>query len=217
VLWGAVMQSGVHATCSGHDYPTRTILAPSEFLQHGRALLDHFERTAETQTLLMKDDELQSTIEALEDSCEKAQPPSHRLEHGLHPWVTFLIMPVFALANAGVDLRGGFDAGVSHPVMLGDAGSALGKPIGITLASWLAVRSKIASLPTGVTWNHIHGAGWLGGIGFTMSLFVAGLAFTDESLLTIAKVGILTGSALASIVGSVLLLRGWRGTPVNGS
>lgn len=221
-LWGAVMQSGVHATIAGvvlaMTIPTRTVLAPSEFVQHGRALLDHFERAAETQSLVMKDEELQSAIEALEDSCEKVQPPLHRLEHGLHPWVTFLIMPVFALANAGVDLRGGLGSGISHPVMLGVMlGLPLGKSIGITLASWLAVRSKIASLPTGVTWNHVHGAGWLGGIGFTMSLFVAGLAFTDESLLTIAKVGILAGSALASIVGSVLLLRGRRPMPVNGS
>jgi NhaA family Na+:H+ antiporter len=84
----------------------------------------------------------------------------------------------------------------------------LGKPIGIMLASWLAVRLRFASLPAGVTWNHIHGAGWLGGIGFTMSLFVAGLAFSDEALLTIAKLGILTASALASLVGSALLLRG---------
>jgi NhaA family Na+:H+ antiporter len=222
VLWVAVMQSGVHATIAGvvlaMTIPTRTILAPSQFLLHSRAVLDHFERAAQTQTLVMKDEELQSAIEALEDSCEKVQPPLHRLEHGLHPWVTFVIMPVFALANAGVDLRGGFAAGALHPVVLGvTLGLLLGKPIGITMASWLAVRLKIASLPAGVTWNHVHGAGWLGGIGFTMSLFVAGLAFTDGLLLTIAKVAILTGSVLASIVGSVLLLRGRSVAPVNGS
>jgi NhaA family Na+:H+ antiporter len=156
----------------------------------------------------MKDEELQSVIEALEDSCEKVQPPLHRLEHGLHPWVTFLIMPVFALANAGVVFEGRV-ANLSEPVMLGVLlGLLLGKPIGITLASWLAVRSKLASLPDGLTWSHIQGAGWLGGIGFTMSLFVAGLAFHDERLLTISKLGILTGSTLAGIAGSALLLRG---------
>jgi NhaA family Na+:H+ antiporter len=86
-------------------------------------------------------------------------------------------------------------------------GLLLGKPIGITLAAWLAVRLKLASLPAGIGWNHIHGASWLGGIGFTMSLFVAGLAFRDEGLLTLSKLGILAGSTLAGIAGSALLLR----------
>jgi NhaA family Na+:H+ antiporter len=212
VLWAAVLQSGVHAAIAGVilaiTIPSRTALAPSEFLLHSRAVLGHFEAAAKNETIVMKDEELQSAIEALEDSCQKVQPPLHRLERALHPWVTFFIMPVFALANAGVVFGGSFGGNLSHPVMLGVAlGLLVGKPIGITLAAWLAVRSKLASLPAGVTWNHIHAAGWLGGIGFTMSLFVAGLAFRDEALLTIAKVGILTGSALASLVGSLLLLR----------
>ena len=212
VLWIAVLQSGVHATIAGvvlaMTIPSRTVLAPLQFLSHSRAVLDHFERTADSKSDVMRDEELQSAVEALEDSCEKVQPPLHRLEHGLHPWVTFLIMPVFALANAGVVFEGSFAAGLSQPVMLGVMlGLLLGKPIGITLAAWLAVRSKLASLPDGLTWNHIHGAGWLGGIGFTMSLFVAGLAFRDERLLTISKLGILVGSTLAGIAGSALLLR----------
>jgi NhaA family Na+:H+ antiporter len=86
-------------------------------------------------------------------------------------------------------------------------GLVIGKPVGITLASWLAVRLRLATLPDGVCWGHIHGAGWLGGIGFTMSLFVAGLAFGDEALLKIAKLGILVASSLAALIGSTLLLR----------
>ena len=118
-------------------------------------------------------------------------------------------MPVFALANAGVVSEGNVAATLSQPVTLGVIfGLLFGKPIGITLAAWLAVRSKLASLPDGLRWSHIHGAGWLGGIGFTMSLFVAGLAFDNGALLTISKVGILVGSTLAGIFGSVLLLRG---------
>jgi Na+:H+ antiporter, NhaA family len=96
----------------------------------------------------------------------------------------------------------------AHPITLGViAGLLIGKPIGITLASWVAVRTGLASLPSGVGWMRLHGAGWLGGIGFTMSLFVAGLAFTDEVMLTMSTLGILTGSTCAAIIGSVLLRR----------
>jgi NhaA family Na+:H+ antiporter len=216
VLWFAVLQSGVHATIAGvvlaMTIPSRTVLAPFDFLSHSRAVLNHFERSADNESNVMRDEELQSAIEALEDSCEKVQPPLHRLEHGLHPWVTFVIMPMFALANAGVVFEGRLASNPSQPVMLGVIlGLLFGKPIGITLASWLAVRSRLASLPGGLNWNHIHGAGWLGGIGFTMSLFVAGLAFDNEGMLTFSKLGILAGSTLAGIVGSALLLRGRPG------
>jgi NhaA family Na+:H+ antiporter len=188
--------------------PSRTVLAPFDFLSHSRTVLDHFERADDDESTVMRDEELQSAIEALEDSCEKVQPPLHRLEHGLHPWVTFVIMPVFALANAGVVFEGNPASNLSQPVMLGVMlGLLFGKPIGITLASWLAVRSGLGSLPAGLKWSHIHGAGWLGGIGFTMSLFVAGLAFDNERMLTISKLGILAGSTLAGVVGSILLLR----------
>jgi NhaA family Na+:H+ antiporter len=212
VLWVAVLQSGVHATIAGVvlalTIPSRTVLAPFDFVSHGRAVLDHFERAANNESNVMRDEELQSAVEAMEDSCEKVQPPLHRLEHGLHPWVTFLIMPMFALANAGVAFDSSFAANLSHPVMLGVMlGLLLGKPIGITAAAWLAVRSKLAWLPAGVGWAQIHGAGWLAGIGFTMSLFVAGLAFKSEGLLTISKIGVLMGSTVAGIVGSALLLR----------
>lgn len=212
LLWVTVLQSGIHATIAGvalaFTIPARTTLRPREFLQHGRALLDHFERAAGSEKSIMNDDEQQAAIEALENACERVQPPLHRMEHALHNWVTFLIMPVFALANAGVALTGNVSETFSQPVTLGVVlGLLLGKPIGITFASWLAVRSGVASLPAGVTWSHIHGAGWLGGIGFTMSLFVAGLAFAEEPQLTTAKLGILFASLCAGITGSMLLLR----------
>lgn len=212
ILWEAVLQSGVHATIAGVllaiTIPTRTELDPRQFVFHGRAVLDHIERTADRETKVMAHEELQGAIEALEDSCEKVKPPLHRLEHALHPWVTFLVMPVFALANAGITYDGKFVANLSNPTMLGIIlGLVLGKPIGITLASWLAVRLRLAALPAGVNWKHIHGAGWLGGIGFTMSLFVAGLAFDDAVVLRVAKLGIFTASALAALVGSAFLFR----------
>ena len=188
--------------------PSRTELNPNEFLLRSRAVLDHFERTAQSEKTVMNDEEQQVAIETLEDSCEQVQPPLHRLEHGLHPWVTFFVMPIFALANAGVALDGTAFTSLVQPVPLGVVlGLVLGKPIGITLASWLAVRTGFGSLPAGITWPHIHGASWLGGIGFTMSIFVAGLAFQDEALLNAAKLGIFTASLLAGIAGSALLLR----------
>jgi len=178
-------------------------------VQHGRAVLDHFERAAQTERFdILSDIEQQIAVDALEDACEKVQPPLHRLEHALHPWVTFLIMPLFALANAGVSLSGDLGNAVAQPITLGIVlGLVLGKPIGVTLASWLAVRLGLASLPENVSWSHIHGAGWLAGIGFTMSLFMTSLAFSSDVHLTAAKLGILIASLCAGIVGSAILMR----------
>ena len=215
LLWLAVLASGVHATIAGvalaMAIPVRTPLDVQQFVLRGRRTLDYFEAAGVPDGSLMTNEEQQAAVHALEDACEKVQPPLHRMEHALHPWVTFFIMPVFALANAGVVLTGDIAATLSQPVALGIiAGLVLGKPVGIVLASWLAVRSGLASLPAGVSWSHIHGAGWLGGIGFTMSLFIAGLAFTDAGLLTMAKLGILTASLIAGIVGSLVLMRAPR-------
>ena len=213
VLWLAVLQSGVHATIAGvvlaMTIPSKTELNASGFLQHSREILAHFERWADSEKGVMTDEEQQIAIDALEDACEKVQPPLYRLEQGLHPWVTFLIMPVFALANAGVVLGGGLMMDhLPEPVTLGVAlGLLLGKPIGIGLVSWLAVKFGLAILPVGVDWNHIHGAAWLAGIGFTMSLFIAALALPNPELLKTAKYGILAGSLCAGIVGSLILLR----------
>lgn len=217
VLWLAVLDSGVHATIAGvllaMTIPSRTQLDAPEFLRHCRRILAHVESRAHQETDVMKDEEQQVAVEALEAACEKVQPPLYRLEDALHPWVTFVIMPVFALANAGVALSGSLRDHLSETITLGVAiGLMLGKPLGIGLASWLAVRVKLAVLPAGVTWRHIHGAAWLGGIGFTMSLFIAALAFPDPDLLKMAKFGILAGSLGAGVVGYVLLLRTGRGT-----
>jgi Na+:H+ antiporter, NhaA family len=111
VLWYCVLLSGIHATIAGVllalTIPSRTELNPHQFLTRGRAILDHFHSTAVSDKGVLNDDNQQMAIEALEDACEKVQPPLHVLEHGLHPWVTFFIMPVFALANAGVSFGEG--------------------------------------------------------------------------------------------------------------
>ncbi len=216
VVWCFMLASGVHVTIAGVALalviPARTTFNPHQFLLTGRRLLQHFEKASESGDRFLSSDEQQTALHTLEEACEHVQPPLHRMEHALHPWVTFLIMPVFALANAGVHLAGSFVAEAGQPaslqVMAGVLfGLLIGKPLGITAASWLAVRLRLASLPAGVTWGHIHGAGWLGGIGFTMSLFIAGLAFTDERLLIMAKVGILLASVCAGLIGSFLLRR----------
>jgi len=211
VLWLAVLHSGVHATIAGvllaMTIPSRTELNAPEFLQRSRGILEHFEHCADKGKGVMTDEEQQVTIDALEDTCEKAQPPLYRLEQALHPWVTFLIMPVFALANAGVVLSGDIAQHLREPVTLGVAlGLLLGKPIGIGVASWFAVKIRWAMLPSGVRWKHIHGAAWLGGIGFTMSLFIAALAFPNQDLLAAAKMGVLAGSLFAGMIGSMILL-----------
>ncbi len=150
-------------------------------------------------------------IEQLVADCERAEPPMLRFEHALVPWSKHVIMPVFALSNAGVTLGGGAGSALIHPISLGIiCGLMLGKPIGIVAFSWLGTRSGVASLPTGVSWRQILGAGMLGGIGFTMSLFVANLAFGATDTLEVAKVGILAASLVSGIIGAVVLSRRGR-------
>jgi len=128
--------------------------------------------------------------------------PLEYLERLLHPWVSFVVMPVFALANAGVAFH---PRDVTDPVAVAvAAGLVVGKPVGIVVASWLAVRTGVARLPAGVGWGALAGAGLLAGIGFTMALFIAGLALPPEARDT-AKVGILVASALAALLGMGLL------------
>jgi len=209
-LWVAFLKSGVHATVAGVllalTIPATTRIDPGEFLQRSRSVLDQFEHADHGKGETAADAERQAALHTQEELCEAAQTPLLRMEHALHPWVAFFIMPVFALANAGVALGGGEGGALVHPVSLGIVlGLVLGKPLGITLFAWLAVRLGLATLPEGVTWRHIHGAGWLGGVGFTMALFIAGLAFGESPLQTSAKLGILAASLIAGTVGFALL------------
>jgi NhaA family Na+:H+ antiporter len=129
----------------------------------------------------------------------------HRWEHALHPWITFVVVPLFALANAGVDVGGSLAAAVQAPVFWGvTLGLVVGKPLGITGLSWLVVRCGLATLPAGVTWAQIVAVACLGGIGFTMSLFINSLAFKDPLLIDEAKLGIIAASLLATAIGASL-------------
>jgi NhaA family Na+:H+ antiporter len=133
--------------------------------------------------------------------------PLQRMEHALHPFTTFVVLPLFALANADIRLVG---LNVPHlalqPVVLGIfLGLLIGKPLGITALTWLAVRLRLSELPAGVTWRQMIGGAILGGIGFTMSLFIATLAFQDPTLLSEAKIAVLITSAVAGAVGYAYL------------
>jgi NhaA family Na+:H+ antiporter len=138
-------------------------------------------------------------------------PLLERLEHGLHPWTAFAIMPIFALANAGVRLSGDIGAALLDPVCVGIIlGLVIGKQAGVGLSCLLLVRLGVATLPSRASWRHLYGVALLCGIGFTMSLFIATLALTEPDQLAAAKVGILAGSALSGILGYLILAGGAR-------
>ena len=210
-LWYFVLESGVHATIAGillaATIPARQRINPDAFLESNRNAMDVFEK-AKTQTDdVRRNRELIAAARTIELNCEHIEPPLHRLEHKLAGLCAFLIIPVFAFANAGVHVGGGVEA--TSRVTLGIvAGLVIGKPLGVLLSCYIAFKLRLGDLPKGVTWHHIHGAGWLAGIGFTMSLFIANLAFKDSAHdLDQAKIGILGASILAGIIGlSVLLL-----------
>lgn len=182
-LWYFVLKSGLHATLAG------ILLAMAIPLRRARPF------RGETEA---EDPEaIEGELEALEEEVGEAQSPLHRLEQALHPWVAYGVLPVFAFFNAGVALGGLQVGSVAWGVALG---LLLGKPLGILLFSWLALRLGLGTLPEGVGLGAILGVGFLAGIGFTMALFIAGLAFT-EGMLDQAKVGVLAGSLVAGSIG----------------
>ena len=204
-VWLATLRSGVHPTIAGVLLglltPARSFVGPTA-LRLGMAdlLADLHDGRDDTPTA--------EDLQMLRFAAREAVSPLERLETALHPWVGFAVMPVFALANAGVAVRLG---ALADPVAVAvTAGLVLGKPLGIVGFSLLAVKLKLARLPHGVRRPALVGAGCLGGIGFTMSLFVAGLAFPDPAMLDAAKVGVLVGSGLSAAAGAAIL---WRILP----
>lgn len=212
-LWQAMYFSGIHATVSGVllalFIPMNFRMRTKQFLDSVRRQLDRVERENPSDDAPVTE-RRHYVLAEVERAAESASMPLIRLEHALHPWVSFGIMPLFALANAGVAVSGMGLGALVHPVFLGAAlGLALGKVIGITLFSWLAVRMRLAELPRNVSWQQLIGAGILGGIGFTMSLFIANLGLSPEDLPE-AKLGVLTASTVAAILGLSWLQRASR-------
>ncbi len=211
-LWAALLTSGVHATIAGVllavTIPSRTRINAEEFLRKGRSLLDDFESSETGDLLVLTSKGQQEALYELDRNASAVQAPLLKLEHVLHGPVSFLIMPLFALANAGVSLEGVGGALIDRVTIGVIVGLLVGKPVGVMLFSWLAVRLRFADVPANVSWRDLHGAAWLAGIGFTMSLFVGNLAFGEGSAqLTAAKVGILIGSLVAGTVGWYLTRR----------
>jgi Na+:H+ antiporter, NhaA family len=205
-LWFFVHESGVHATIAGVllalAIPVRTRIDASEYSALARDLLNAFDRTETGDFLVLTSKGQQEAIFAIAHANLEVLSPLLRLEHVLHGLSAFLVMPLFAFSNAGVTLTGVSVDRVTLAVILG---LAVGKPLGITGAAFAAVRTRLAALPEGVNWTAVHGCSWLGGIGFTMSLFIATLAFDGTPLLDSAKVGILAASACAGIVGAIVV------------
>jgi NhaA family Na+:H+ antiporter len=221
LLWGALLTSGVHATVAGVlaalTIPAGARINTGAFRSRSRALLDQFEAADPDPGTHVMTVPQHETVYGLAELIQEVQPPLARLEDALHPWVSFGIMPLFALANAGVALDAGFVDALAHPVTLGVIGGlVLGKPIGIVGFAWLALATGLAERPRGVTARQMIGVGVLGGIGFTMSLFIGSLAFGESPLLENAKVGILTASLVAGVVGAVILLGGRAGERESG-
>ncbi|MFN2148208.1 MAG: Na+/H+ antiporter NhaA [Anaerolineales bacterium] len=209
VLWVAFVQSGLHATIAGVvlalTIPARTRVRKEAFLAQCVAILGGAEPEV-PQEDAHHNDRRQAAAHALEAIAERMQSPAQRLEHMLTPWATFFVLPIFALANAGVSFSGGLGEVLGSRVALGVIlGLLVGKPVGITFFTWLAVRLNIGQMPARVEWRQLISATFLAGIGFTMALFIDNAAFDDPAMLDAAKFGILIASLLSGVLGFGLL------------
>lgn len=210
VLWFAVLNSGIHATISGviaaFAVPSLARITPTQFTQACRTTIDQIDACDIPGAHTLQDHRQQRLALGLARAAELSAAPLQRLEFALLPFTTFFVLPLFALANAGVSIIGGAEIDVVSPLFAGVIGGlVVGKPVGIVLSSWIAVSLGWARLPSGVGWAHIIGAGLLGGIGFTMSMFVANLAFGVGVHGDDVKVAILVSSVTAGVLGYVWL------------
>jgi NhaA family Na+:H+ antiporter len=207
VVWSGMLQAGIHPTIAGVVLglltPVRSWLGPEGLVAETEQVLDKLHDKVgpgtDPRTLLPE-------LRRINFAVGEAVPPVTRIEAALHPWVAFGVMPLFALANAGVALGGlTEELSGSMGIALGvGLGLVIGKPLGIVAFGWLAVRLGLASLPRGVTWGGVLVVGCVGGIGFTMALFIGALAFKDPSMLAVAKLSVLVASLVAGLVGLLL-------------
>ena len=217
-LFLCVFQSGIHATIAGvilaMTIPATTSINEVRFYVGTKSLLEKFKDAGNSEVQVLANSEQLDYIYRISQSVKTMNPLLHRLESKLHPWVNFFIMPVFALANAGVEINGEvISSGVVPPVMQGVFfGLLLGKPIGITLFSYIAVKLKLAQAPKGALWRQVFALGIVGGIGFTMSIFIDNLAFQDKMLIDEGKLAILVTSVCAAIIGLLALFLTTRAT-----
>ncbi len=204
-VWLAFLLSGVHATIAAvlaaFTIPASTHINESAFTAKLSVLFEKF-KNAEPNDNRLVTHEQQEVLSKIQYFSKNAIPPLQRLEHGLHPFVSFVVMPIFALSNAGVSFSGNILDSLFAPVTLGIAlGLLVGKIVGVTFMTWLALKLKMSALPTGMSMKQVMMVGILAGVGFTMSLFIAGLAFESDELLSQAKLGVLCASITAGLIG----------------
>ncbi len=216
LVWAAVMGSGIHPTVAGilvaATIPARPKRRPGWFLKRTEELVNRFreiERNKSgTPAPMLAEAEQHAVVESVQDAAEKTTTPLRRWEHALDRPVALFVMPIFAIANAGIPINmQALDSLVSSPLTHGVIfGLILGKGLGIPLFAWLALRLRLGSLPQGINLNHIIGVGLLGGMGFTMSIFIASLGFADmREAMQAAKIGILAASLVAGVAGYLWL------------
>ncbi len=215
VLWVLILKSGIHATIAGVlaalTVPARAPIDARPFIETGQSILRSLAGTKSLEGDILRDAALQDAVENLTKLCDGVETPLQKMERSLHPWVSFLILPLFALANAGVLLQSGTDAALFGTLGLAImAGLLLGKPLGIFAAAWLSVHSGLCEKPQDLSWQLLLGAGFLGGIGFTMSLFITALTFTTPQAADQAKLGVLLGSGLAALAGTLVIIKAGR-------
>lgn len=217
-LWAAFFISGLHATLAGVltalFVPARVTIVPGALPQVIHRGADNIEAQALDNEPDAMDPGRVAIIDAIGGSLDAATAPLQRFEHVVQPWVTYAILPVFGLFNAGVVIDAEVLRALPTVVPMGImVGLVLGKSVGIGLASWLAVKSGLAELPEGSTWRHLVGVAFLAGIGFTMALFISGLAFAGSHFEREAQLAILIGSLLAAAIGISVLLTTKATTP----
>ena len=211
-LWVCILASGIHATVAGVlvalFIPAKGKYNTDVFVQKVRHYLDPiaFGGQADEDAILLNKTHL-NAVQAIDLACRDVETPLQRFEHGLQSWIAMGVLPLFALANAGLTVGGlNIGAAIAHPLTLGVAlGLLLGKPAGISLFTFLSVKLLRTPLMQGITWRQIVGVSFLGGIGFTMSLFITGLSFSEPELIEHAKLGVILASVIAATVGYFLL------------
>lgn len=223
VLWICVFMSGIHATIAGVllaiAIPSGSRINMHSFLEWSNDRVQLANTYHDEDTPIVAQKKYLTTVSSIANVSREVLPPVTRLEHKIYPWVYFAILPLFALTNADVSFAGGdmLEMLSSDVVMGVFFGLVLGKPIGIMLMSLLCVKLRIAKLPEEVNWIHMLGAAILGGVGFTMAIFVANLAYTSDLLIADAKLAILLASAVSGIVGFLVLFLQAKKTAASGS